>query len=164
MVAFLTPPPFILRKALVETLVDRTTGTNIGNMTNGGGLAAAFDGNTSQAHTACARIDVGDGYVGKTFGAGKIFSRALVYGSNNLGLYENNPTVTIRIYGKNGAPSSATDGTIIGSLSFTDGASNTVREILSTDLSNTYTSIWFYMPASSTNAKLVAEIVLYEML
>ena len=40
----------------VETLVDRTTGTAFGDMNNAGGsdLAFAFDGTTSQAHTASA--------------------------------------------------------------------------------------------------------------
>lgn len=104
-------------------LIDRTTGTAIGNMNTSGGLAAAFDGNTNQARTACAEIqDATEGYIGKTFAVPTALESVTVYGSNNTGYIRNsNPSVTINLYGKTGAaPGSATDGTLLGTLTFTD--------------------------------------------
>ena len=43
------------------------TGTQIGNATQQGGLAAAWDGNTSQVQTACAYKTGGNGAVGKHY-------------------------------------------------------------------------------------------------
>jgi hypothetical protein len=54
------------------SLIAQGTGTPIGDMVNNGGLAAAFDSNTSQATGACAAFAdggvQGSGYVGKDWG------------------------------------------------------------------------------------------------
>lgn len=157
------------RSARVLTLIDRTAGTNIGNMTVNGGLAAAFDGTTSQARLSCATISVSNsGYVGKTLAANKIFGQAIIYGSNDQGFIRTDDvSTTINIRGKTGAaPSSATDGTIIGTLSFTDTSNESAgRTITSTDT----TSLWAHIFAEVINNAAsgrdihVAELVLYEM-
>lgn len=121
--------------------IDRTTGTNIGNMTVGGGLAAAFDGETSEpaAGSNCAFSDGSEsikrGYIGKTLAAPRVFGRAVVYGSSTQGFLNGSDSITINIRGKTGAaPSSRTDGTIVGTTSFTDASDESGgRSIATTD-------------------------------
>lgn len=151
----------------VETLVDRTTGTNIGNMTGAAGLAGAFDGVTNQVAAGGAGISAAPGYVGKSHGAGKKLSRVVCHGSNNVG-YANTgaaTSVTITLYAKNGAPASGTDGTSLGSITFNQSATDesTGRQINSSDTTTAYTHYWIYVN-SGANSHYVAELVVYEMI
>jgi hypothetical protein len=72
---------------------DLTGSSNIGNMTGGGGLAAAFDGTTSQANTAGAALNnsSSDGTVGKDWGSGntKTINKAVIIGPNNTSIVRN---------------------------------------------------------------------------
>lgn len=69
---------------LTQTEVTDYTGTtNIGSMTGFGGLAAAFDGNTSQAATSCARAAGGTGTIGKAWAASKKISGIRLIAPNN---------------------------------------------------------------------------------
>jgi hypothetical protein len=61
------------------------TGTNIGDMTAGGGLAAAFDGNTNQAMTASAHRAAVNGFVGKSYSGGRRIDRVVATAANNNG-------------------------------------------------------------------------------
>lgn len=149
-------------------LIDRTSGTNIGNMTTGGGLAAAFDGNTSQASGVGARMAAASGsaaYVGKTLATPRVFGSATVYGSNDNGYTGGGSlTITLTMYGKNGAaPSSPTDGTIIGTLAgFTNTSGTNDKTISSSDLSTTWDHLWINIDASGANTNLyAAELQLY---
>ena len=146
-----------------ETLVDRTTGTNIGTFTGNGGLASVFDGNTSQSYTVSGVHTGTDGYVGKTHGAAKICSRVICYGANDLGFSSVNNSCTLELYGKNGAaPSSSTDGTLLGSVTFTDTSNESAgRTITSSDQSTAYTH-WFVRVTSTANL-VMTELVMYEM-
>lgn len=130
-----------------EVLVDRTTGTAIGDMTSNGGLAASFDGTTSQALASCSRVAgfPTNGYVGKTWSTAKTFARATVYGSNNQGFLDtDNRSCTITIRGKNGAaPTDPTDGTSLGSITFNDTSNESAgRSITSIDTTTAYDH-WF---------------------
>ncbi len=120
--------------------------TNIGNATSGGGLAAAFDGTTAQAAAACANKAAStSAYVGKTLAAAAPIHSVLIYGSNDAGYVSTiNPTVTATLYGKTGsAPASGTDGTVIGTLAFTDTADeHTARTVTSTDPSTYWLHVW----------------------
>lgn len=153
--------------ALNETLFDRTAGTNIGDMTANAGLAAAFDGTTNQASASSAGKTVStSAYVGKTHVDPKLPSRAVVYGSNNNGYFGgSNPTITLTLYGKNGAaPANATDGTLIGTLaSFTDTAdeSGTPREIPCTDTETYWDHNWVRIQSSSSGTIICSEVILY---
>jgi hypothetical protein len=150
----------------VETLIDRTTGTHFGDFgaALGGSLAAIFDGTTSQAHTAGGYAGAANGYAGTTWGAGKIFSKAIVYPSNNFGFAFTDPAaMSIQIYGKNGTPSNGTDGTIIGtSGAFADGTS--AKTINSTDITNAYTSIWAYVNPGEGSNTYCAELEMWELI
>lgn len=151
------------RTSLTETLVDRTTGTNIGTFTSNGGLAAVFNGTTSESYTVSG-VHIGtDGYVGKTHSAAKICSRVVCHGANNLGYSSLSGSVTIELYGKNGsAPSSSTDGTLLGSITFTDQSDESAgRQITSSDQTTAYTH-WFCRVTSGANL-VFTELVMYEL-
>jgi len=160
-------PRLIIIDGAVETLIDRTTGTNIGNMTLGGGLAAVFDGTTNQTAAAGAGISASPGYVGKTHAAGKAISKIIVHGSNNVGYVNTGTTtsVTITLYAKNGVPASATDGTSLGSITFNQSATNESagRTITSSDQVTTYTNYWAYVNGGA-NSTYFIELVAYEMI
>jgi hypothetical protein len=78
-----------------QALIDRTLGTRIGDLTSGGGLAAGFDGTTSQAVAASAKNAGGQtqGFIGKDWGSGntKTVTGFIAYGSNDLGFTGNSP-------------------------------------------------------------------------
>lgn len=118
-------------------VIDRTTGTNIGNMTLHGGLSAAFDGQTNENAGECVACN-NSGFIGKTLATKARFGRATIYGSNNFGFAASggqDSQVTINIRGKNGtAPANRTDGTIVGTITFADNSDETAgRVITSTD-------------------------------
>lgn len=90
--------------------INMGSSTNIGNMTGGGGLAAAYDGVTSTVAASCARIigtGVLTGTVGKNWGSGvaNIISAFKLYGSSEAGLANDaygNPeseTLTVKLQG-----------------------------------------------------------------
>lgn len=145
-------------------LIDRTLGTNIGDLTGTGGLAAAFDGVTTQAAAACAtKFSDQRAYVGKTLAAAVKFARATIYGASDTGFCGGvNPSVTINIRGKQGAaPSSGTNGTIIGTLTFTDTADESAgRIITSTDIATEWDHLWAELSTASSANWRVAELVL----
>lgn len=158
-------PTFLRRRSLV--LIDRTAGTNIGDMTANGGLAEAFNGTTSTALASCAvKQSTTSSYIGQTLASSKVFGQAIIYGSNNDGMKGlSNPSMTVNIRGKSGAaPSSRTDGTIVGTITFTDTANESAgRTITSTDLSTQWDHIFAeIISASGSGAHAVAELVLYE--
>jgi hypothetical protein len=149
------PPP-------TEYLVDRTSGTAIGNL-NAFGLDKAFDGVTNAAGATCAAKSGSGGYVGKTYSTGKVFSRAVLYGANDRGFIDGaNPSVTITIYGKNGTPSSETDGTVLGVLTFIDTANESSGREVTCSNPNAFTSVWARV-TSGPYSTYVAELVLYEL-
>lgn len=153
----------------VETQIPQATGTPIGGLDQGGGLAAAFDGNTSQDNTTGAYTGgshpTSEMWIGKTFSAPKVFSRLQVYSCVTDGFQSGaNPSITLRVRGKNGAaPASATDGTIISNeLTFTDVAA-TMKELVSIDLVTAWTHVFLeILPAANANA-CCAEIYMWEM-
>lgn len=149
-------------------LVDREAGTNIGDMTAGGGLAAAFDGVTNEPSASCAvKLTATSVYIGKALAEPIIFDQAVVRGSNDNGFVSGaNPSLTINIRGKNGVPASATDGTIIGTLTFADtvneSGGSVVRTILSTDTVSSWTHVFAQITHGGAAASMsVAELHLY---
>jgi hypothetical protein len=155
---------FILRE-LSSVVIDPASGSVIGGTWTDGGQTEIYVVVTSRAAGVAANGGVTDVWSGKTYSGAKIFSKALLYGSNNGGFdASDNPSITINIYGKNGAPANKTDGTLIGTLTFTDTANESAgREITSTDLVNSYTSIWFSIIGDGSHSIWVAEATFYEM-
>lgn len=151
-----------------EAAISGATGTNIGDLTGNGGLAAIFDGTTSQADAACGRaVSVTSAYAGKNYSSSpKKISKVICHGGNNTGFWHTGaPGTTLDLYGKNGgAPSNSTDGTLLGTLSFTDTSNESAgRTVTSTDTLTTWDYVW--VRVSEDGAALtcyVAEFVFYE--
>lgn len=156
----------------LNQITDYTGTTNIGDMTGGGGLAAAFDGTTSQAFGSCASASPGGttpAYVGKQWagGVGKIIGRFIVYDPNNEGFTSSAASVTFKLYGKNGAPASPTDGTLLFTSPSQGYSADTVfydtGAVNSIDISQPYTRHWITItPLASTGSLYIAEAVFYE--
>ena len=71
-----------------QTIIDRTAGTAVGTMVDNGGLAAAFDGDNSEAGADCAVAHtITTSYIGKDWGSGvtKTLTGARTYGATDEG-------------------------------------------------------------------------------
>lgn len=112
-----------------QTMIDRTAGTATGDMTSQGGLAAAFDGVTSQTNgNSATKLSVTVCYIGKDWGAGvtKNVSGFKAYGSSDSGFKEaSDPTITITLQGSN----NATDWTDLGNATATDANSLCISKL-----------------------------------
>ncbi len=159
---------------ILKQVTDYSGTTYIGDMAGGGGIGAAFDGNTDQAFSACAAEGSGgtrSAYVGKHWAGGlsKTIGRFIAYDPNDEGHASSGVSVTLSLYGKNGAPSSPTDGTMLfmspsqpyagGSIGVYDtGTVNTI------DVSNAYTRHWVTVtPIGATGTLYIAEVIFYEL-
>jgi hypothetical protein len=146
------------------TELDYTGSSNIGDLTAGGGLAAAFDGTTAQAAASCAeKAAATTAYVGKTLAAAEPIHSVKIYGSNDAGYVAAiNPNVTAKLYGKNGTvPASGTDGTLLATLTpFADTADEHIaRTITSGDTTTPYLHTWVYFTHDgAANTIAVAEL------
>lgn len=153
---------------VTEAVVSGGTGTNIGDKTGRGGLAAAFDGNTSQNTTAVA-AKTGtqtSSYCGKNYSGGKAITRVLSYGSNDGGysqVGELTTDQTLNLRGKATSPASASDGTLLGTITFanTDNESSS-REIASNDQFTKYEYVWVEQSTAAQNGHSQGELVFYE--
>ncbi len=88
---------------LVQTLIDRTAGTAIGDMTTNGGLAASFDGVLVQTQANSSRkTGATQAFIGKDWGAGVTHrvSGFKGHASSDQGFVGNiDPQVTITLQG-----------------------------------------------------------------
>lgn len=143
-------------------------GTNIGDMTDGSGLAGAFDGDTTQdSSSGSAKIGSSStSYIGKTISSNP--KRALsctVYGSNDLGFVNTGASsITITFYGKNGAaPATSSDGTSLGTVSFTNTSDESAgRSITSSDTTTYWDHLWVQVDNTSTTSEYyVAELRMF---
>lgn len=136
--------------------LDPSTGTPFGNMTNGGGLHAAFDGVTNQTQAAGAYSLItdssnGSGYVGLSFASGAVMRSIQVYPSTDKGFGGygfseaggSYGTCRISMYASNTAPSSGSNGTLLGHVDISDSKTHTgAVTVISSDLTNTYKYVW----------------------
>lgn len=160
------PFPFLMPSVRgPAVLISRTAGTNIGNADLR--LANAFDGIANQGINSCAfknNISNNSMYVGKTLAAPTAIDRIVAYGANNDGFVTNaNPACTISIYGKNGAtPSNGTDGTLLGSVSFTDTSNESAgRAIASSDKDTKWAHVWANLTQTTNNNLDFAELEIW---
>lgn len=141
-------------------------GTNIGNMTTGGGLAVAFDGDATEADGGAARLAGATGYVGKSYVSGKAINSVTCKSPTDVNYCNVASTVTLTLYGKNGAPSSGTDGTSLGSVGGIGAAGSGGRTdpITSSDNVTTYTHVWVYVSSTSgAGGVSMAELEIYSI-
>lgn len=153
-------------RTLIQTLIDRTAGTAIGNMTSAGGLAAAYDDNLDQSAAASATTAAaGIGTIGKDWGAGvtKTVSMVEVYGANNhdLCIGANPATTVINVYAT--TDGTATGGTLVGtSGQFADGTT-AVKHAVTLTAPMASRSIYVEITDGvESSGKAAAEIRFYE--
>ncbi len=145
--------------------IAQATGTAIGNMTNGGALAAAFDSNEDQAQGATAQGSNGTlGTIGKDYGAGfeKVIKQVTVISSTDQGFMSTaNSSITIDVYGT--TDGTATGGTLIGTTgAFTDGSVKTTKVIDCSANTTAWRSFYTAISAVASNTPLMAEVKAYE--
>lgn len=135
----------------------------------GNPATAAFDGTTSQLLGSSAwgganSVSVVSKGLGKTLASATKISKAVVYGSNNEGFVGagSNPSVTLTLYGKQGtAPSSLTNGTSLGSATFTDTSNESGgRTINSSDTTTSWDHVWIVI--STQDNMCISEIQFYD--
>lgn len=149
-------------RVVTEAQIAQGNGSIIGTAAAIGNITAAFDSTTSQGASACRQN--GTPYIGKTLSAAKALTRAVVHGSNDSGFsVDSNGSVTLSLYGKNGtAPANSTNGTLLGSITFTDTNNESAgREILSSDAWTKYDHVWIAGTGWSGTLSMV-EIVFFE--
>jgi hypothetical protein len=146
-------------------LIDCTLGSNIGDLTEVGGLDSAFNGNYDQSSYACAvKSNADSGYIGKTLATSCIISKAITYASNNVG-YASCDTLTLQLYAKQGsAPISEIDGTLLadsGEFADINGNTNPIT-LVSNDIITRWDHGWVIIIPSTNNVNLrIAQLDLY---
>ena len=95
--------------------ISQSSGTAVGNLTNGGGLAAAFDGNTSQtdANSAYVGSYVSAGIIGKIYGTAQAVTGYNAWSATNDYGFQGgggSVTTTIQLQGSNNS-TTGLDGT-----------------------------------------------------
>ncbi len=141
---------------------------NIGNMTSGGGLAAAFDSVTSQASGSCAESPTGAGqqtanaYVGKNYtgASAQKIAYGTCYPSSDDGFFIPNggTTITINLRAKQTAPANSSDGTLLGTTG-TIANTTQAQTITSSDQNTAWNYVWFEIlnPTNPVPIELCAE-------
>ena len=154
-----------------QSLIAQNTGTAIGNMTEQGGLAAAFNGNKNQAYAQNAVADNGNGpgYIGKDWGNGntKKISGVKIWGSNETGYGGTGHATGFFLYGSNSAPTGLTDGTLIATLAASQpdvNSTNPLEYLTGIDTTNAYRYHWFAIttPTNTTGQVILCELEFYE--
>jgi len=151
----------------IETLVAIGDGTPFGNMTYGGGPASGFDGYVKKGINFGPFNSATPGYTGKSFASPKAISKVIVYGPADRG-YANSgvaQNVTLSVYGKVGNPSSGTDGTVLGTMTFVQSITNesAPRTFVSSDQITKFTHVWARVDGGSGISTELSQIVIYEM-
>lgn len=154
-------------------LIDRALAgsVSIGTMISNGGLAAGFDGNTNQASGASAALAFSHieftptahtdlAYIGKNYSGAAAQAlgwmtvypstdNALLYITTNGSLQT--PVLTLNLRGKQTAPASSSDGTLLGTYSLSPGllsagtyvfGGTAPITILSTDTTTAWKYVW----------------------
>ena len=122
---------------------------NFGSV-NYGTAATAFDGTvTSRAYTSCFYMNGVFG-VGKAFSGAQAITKVRVFSSSN-GFVNGGAGAgyTLNVYGKSSSPANSTDGTILGTTTFTDAASFQVVDIACSGAAYQY--VWVQSANASNN-------------
>lgn len=155
----------ILKRTRVSTLISRLAGATIGDLTAGGGLAAAFDGSTTQVRTSSASKGVSaSGYnntVGKDWGAGvtKTINRWITYGTSDEGFCAAGAT-GVKLQGSN----DNTNWTDLDSFTSSAGAGGVYDRSGAVDISTAYRYHRVNFNGNGANSGGVAEVAWYELI
>lgn len=153
-----------------QSMVSAGTGTAVGDCTASGGLAAAFDGNTSVPYASSARKSGtnASGYVGKDWGSGntKTLSGVKLYGATDYGFFGGGSATTLQytVKGSNSTPSLG-GGTAIytSSSGIAGGASTIITQLSGFNTSTAYRYHWVEITPNAADGNITfAEIEFYE--
>lgn len=153
-------------------IVNPATGTAFGTMTGGGGLASAFDGVTIKTGSASASQGASGGSgidadVGLHFTSAIAVSSVKLFPSSDLGfgedVHSHSFSMTFKLRAKTTAPSSPSDGTLLGTFTTSNGATQNAFTITSSDGVTAYNYIWVEITAgtSSSYTIYVAQLQLF---
>lgn len=138
-------------------------GTPIGDMVNGGGLAAAFDGVTAQAGAAGAKKNSSaNGAVGKTVAQPMKIAKVIVTPTNDSG-WTDGANVTISLRAKNGTAASnyVSDGTELATTGSIANSASVARTLTSNDPATEWDHWWVLLVPATNQAVYLAEAVAY---
>lgn len=165
----------------LTNVIDRALAgsTSVGDMSSGGGLNAVFDGIFSKASTASAErtatgsVSIGSdpialsSYVGKNYtgASNQTIAQATIYPSSDqgfsFGTFTNTdtgasgalpaPVIVFNLYGKASAPSSSSDGTLLGTV--TAGNSVAPITITSSDIATAWKYVWVEIAATTATSQ-----------
>jgi hypothetical protein len=136
----------------------------------------AFDGDESESSGSAAKATLSSSetgiWIGQTLPSSKAIHQVQFNGSTNRGYRENNlaysaASVTVSLLGKAGsAPSGQSDGTVLGSISFSTSVDESaLRTITSSDTTTEYDHVWIrivFGDTVSNGAGMVGEVKFYE--
>lgn len=149
------------------SLISQGAGTPIGDLVDGGGVAAAFDGNLSQHRNDGAKYPenttTGVHWIGKDWGLGseRKIAQVRVYGPNNTGIHETDTSVRLRVE-ESSTGLWAGEEVTIGDTGFIDtSGADFVLDIPCAGAS-TVRYHRFTVVASVSSATSVAELQFYE--
>ena len=152
----------------LTSMIPQETGTAFGDMTRLGGLAVAFNGSTAEDIYTCAASAVNTAtvaYIGKDYGASpKKVGSCRVFSPSAYGFDGTNSasTITLTLRGKNGSPpTSATDGTSLGTTSFADAATQLTKTIASSDTTTEFQYVWLQLQGSLAAGQYISELEFY---
>jgi len=128
-------------------------------------VSTVFDGQTNVGDIKAgplpffgAAFDNPTSFIGKNYSSAPIIiTRALIYGTNNSGYITGaNPSITFTLRASQTAPTTATDGTSLGTLTFLDTADEHIgREITSSDLTTSWNYVWVHQDLGSSSVVIV---------
>jgi|APSaa5957512535_1039671.scaffolds.fasta_scaffold03441_3 hypothetical protein len=140
--------------------------TKIGDTTDNGGVAAAFDGDIDQISTVCAeKFTTTSAFVGVDHGSGnsETLTGVKLWGANNTG-YSSSASFSLDIYGSNSAPSNPTDGTLLANIvsGQADVDNADAKEKLSgLNETTAYRYHWVTVTGSTSTTQRFAEVEFY---
>ena len=124
-------------------VISGATGTAIGNMTGGGGLAAGFDGVTSQSYSAGSfrAADTGN-TIGKNWGSNKTITQADIWCPNNVRFNGSGGQASGLLFTLYGSNSSLSGGVSLGTFTGSQTGLSQKVTITATDTSTSYPYHW----------------------
>ena len=147
--------------------IDYTGSSNIGDMTEGGGLASVFDGNLAQTDsTGAQKSGAVTAFVGKDWGSGntKSITGVKVWGIDT-GYNGGDFTVDFLLYGSNSAPTTPVDGTLIKTLEteVAHSESTNPKQYLTGITPSPYRYNWVTIDTNSASDRIwLGEVEFYE--
>ncbi len=142
---------------------------NFGDMTLGGGLAAAFDGNVSKGMISCASAShifpPFPAYIGKDYTApgAQVISSAVVYPSIDHGFSGISIATawTINLRAKHTLPANSADGTLLGSIAVPNAFSTLPVTIVSSDQTTAWEFVWIECTSTQSLVSEIAQVQFY---